>query len=339
MADDGEKLTTDQRVQRGVSRMMGTGLLVLAVLLALGVWGYFTNFGLYQLEPGQAAVKLRFGRHVETMTREGLHWTLPPPLVELVIVNVGELRNVDFGFKGREDEATPRESLQEASMQTSDNNIVRVSFAVQYTVKDAYLANFRIADPEAVVGDAAQAAMREVVGRATVDGVLRERRAAVAAEASSLLQDALDSYEAGLDIQGVQLQDVQPPAAVRAAFDDVVAANQDASRLVNEAEGFANEIIPRAEAEAAELVAEAEAYRDTKIAQATGEAARFTAIAAEYRKAPKVTEQRLYLETMEAVLPDVEKVIIEPGTTQVLPYLPLGRSERSERSERNGGAQ
>jgi len=179
-----------------------------------------------------------------------------------------------------------------------------------------------------VVRDAAQAAMREVVGKMTVDGVLREQRALVSTEVSRLLQEILDSYEAGLDVQGVQLQDVQPPASVRAAFEDVVAANQDASRLGNEAEGYSNQVLPQARAEAAEARASAEAYREEKIAGATGEAERFKAIAIEYRKAPDVTRKRLYLETMESILPQVEKIIIEPGTTQVLPYLPLGRKER-----------
>lgn len=322
MAKDEERLDTDQRVRRSVRRTLGAVVTLLIVVGGLGAWGYF---GLYQLEPGQAAVLLRFGRHAGTEVREGLHWTLPPPIVERVVVNVTELRNEDFGFKGREDENTPREKLLEATMQTGDNNIVRVSFAVQYTVNDAFLANFRVANREKVVRDAAQAAMREVVGRETVDGVLRDRRAAVSADARILLQDTLDSYDAGLDIQGVQLQDVQPPAAVGAAFDDVVSANQDASRLVNEAEGYRNELLPKARGEAAEVVAKAQGYRDARIAEATGEATRFSAVAVEFRKAPDVTRTRLYLETMEKVLPDVDKIIIEPGTTQVVPYLPLGQ--------------
>jgi membrane protease subunit HflK len=324
--DGGE--TTEERVERSVRRTLAGVGLGLVALAALAGWGYF---GLYQIEPGQAAVLLRFGEHVGTTTREGLHWSLPPPIVERVLVNVSELRNVDFGLAEGEGESELEEKLLEASMQTGDNNIVRVGFAVQYTVKDAFLARFRLDDPEAVVRDAAQAAMREVVGRQTVDGVLRERRAAVSAEASTLLQDILDAYDAGLDIEGVQLQEVQPPAAVRAAFDDVVSANQDASRLVNEAEGYRNEVLPKARGESAELLAQAEGYRDAKIAEATGQAERFKAVALEYRKAPEVTQKRLYLETMEAILPEVEKVIIEPGTAQVLPYLPLGRSEAGAR--------
>jgi len=211
-------------------------------------------------------------------------------------------------------------------MQTSDNNIARVPFAVQFDIQDPFSSRYRIAEPRAVVRDAAQAVMREVVGRMTVDGVLRESREQVTADSARLLQDLLDTYGAGIAIDKVQLQDVQPPAAVRAAFGDVVSAIQDASRLVNEAEGYQNELIPKARAEAAELVAAANGYREAKVAEATGEAERFKAIVAEYRKAPEVTRKRLYLETMESVLPEVEKVIIEPGTTNVLPYLPLGRA-------------
>ena len=210
-------------------------------------------------------------------------------------------------------------------MQTRDNNVVRVSFAVQYQVKDPFQSRFRLEDPDAVVRDAAQAAMREVVGRTPVDGVLREKKALVTAEVERLLQEILDGYESGIEVQSVQLQDVQPPDEVRAAFADVVAATQDASRLVNEAEGHRNEVAPRARAEAAEATAQAEAYREAKIAEATGAAERFRAIAAEYRKAPEVTRKRLYLETMEQILPKVQKVIVEPGAAQVVPYLPLGR--------------
>ena len=325
MARDTEKLTADERVKRSVRRTLTNTLLVLVVLGVLGVWA---SFGAFTLKPGQAAVLLLLGKHDRTVIQDGFHLVLPPPLVEREIVNVSELRNEDFGFRGRQDENTPEDKIIEATMQTSDNNIVRVSFAVQYRVKDAFLHRFRLAEAGAVVRDAAQAAMRQVVGRMTVDGVLREQRALVSSEVSRLLQEILDSYEAGLDVQGVQLQDVQPPASVRAAFEDVVAANQDASRLGNEAEGYRNEVLPKARAEAAETRASAEAYREAKIAQATGEAERFKAIVAEYRKAPEVTRKRLYLETMEAILPEVDKVIIEPGTTQVLPYLPLGRSER-----------
>lgn len=320
MAD--ENLPTDERVRRSVARTLGNGLFAIVVLALLAGWAYL---GLFQLQPGQAAVLLRLGAHSGTITQEGLHWVLPPPLVERYVVNVNEVQNQDFGLASRGEQRAEQDLLHEASMQTSDNNIVRVSFSVQYRVKDAFAATFRLKDPVPVVRDAAQAAMREAVGRMTVDGVLRERRAALTAEVQTLVQDILDSYESGLDIQAVELQDVQPPVAVRAAFDDVVEATQDAIRVVNEAEGFRNELIPGARAEATELLEAAKGYREAKIAEATGESARFRAVAEEYRKAPEVTRKRLYLETMEEVLPEVHKVIIEKGTTSVLPYLPLGR--------------
>ncbi len=324
MAGDAEKLTADERVKRSVRRTLSNTLVVVIVLALLGGWAWF---GFYTLQPGQAGVLLRFGKHVGTVAEEGWHWRLPPPLVTLEIVDVGEVKSEDFGFHGKDDENTSRDKLLEASMQTSDNNIVRLNFAVQYKIKDAFSARYRVKDPVAVLRDASQAAMREVVGRMTIDGVLSEQRGEVKLEAQQVLQDIVDSYDAGLEIRDVQLQEVQPPAEVRAAFDDVIGATQDASRVVNEAEGYSYQVIPNARAEAAELVAAAKGYRDAKIAEATGEAERFKAVAAEYRKAPEVTQKRLYLETMEAILPNVEKIIIEPGTTNVLPYLPLGRRD------------
>jgi membrane protease subunit HflK len=323
-----EELTADESVRRSVGRSFGNAAFALLLLAALGAWAWQ---GAFTLKPGQAAVLLRLGRHVETVARDGFHWRLPPPLVSRHVVSMTELRNEDFGFAGAETEQTPAEKVDEASMQTSDNNIVRVSFSVQYTIKDPFLTAFRIEAPGAVVRDAAQAAMREVVGRMTVDGVLREKRALVTAEVKRLLQQILDGYESGLDVSEVQLQNAQAPADVSAAFADVVAANQDASRLVNEAEGHRNEVVPRARAEAAEVVAAAEAYRAAKVAEATGAAERFRAVVAEYRKAPEVTRTRLYVEAMEQVLPDVETVIVEPGTTGLVPYLPLGRDGEPKR--------
>ena len=313
-------------MRRSVARTLGSGLALLVLLAVLGAWA---SLGAFTLAPGQAAVLLRLGRHAGTITEAGFHLTLPPPIVLREIVNAEEVRSEDFGRGGESAEDAQRAEL-ESAMQTSDNNIVRVSFSVQFSVKDAFAARFRVADPISVVRDAAQAAMREAVGGMTVDGVLRQQRAALTADVATALQEILDSYDAGIDVLGVQLRDVQAPQAVRAAFDDVIAATQDASRLVNEAEGYRNEVLPGARAQAAELSAEAEGHRQAVVAKATGEATRFTAIAAEHRKAPEVTEKRLYLETMEEVLPRVEKVIVEPGTASVLPYLPIGREPKAK---------
>ena len=320
--DDREPLPAEERVRRSVARTLAHGTFFLVALAALGLWG---SLGVFTLQPGEAAVLLLLGRHAGTVTEEGFHLTLPPPLMLREIVKVGEVRNEDFG---QVDASETEEQAHESAMQTSDNNIVRVSFSVQYRVKDAFAARYRVADPVSVVRDAAQAAMREAVGRMTVDGVLREQREALTSDVRVALQEILDGYDAGIHLESVQLRDVEAPTAVRAAFDDVVAATQDASRLVNEAEGYRNEVLPKARAEAAELQAQAEGHREAVVAEATGEAARFRAVADEYRKAPEVTRKRLYLETMESVLPKVEKVIIEPGTTSVMPYLPIGRDAR-----------
>jgi membrane protease subunit HflK len=334
MAKGDGKLDTDARVQRSVSRIMTGAVSTLVLLAAVGAGLYLGSF---TLKPGEAAVILFGGRHVETITQDGLHFRLPPPLVERVTVNYSQLRNEDFGFRGPEQQGTPRKQILESTMQTGGNNIVRLSFAVQYKIKDPFLFEFRLSEPDAVLRDAAQASMREVVGRMGVDDVMRGKKALVASEVEDLLQKTLNRYQAGIRIEQVQLQDVQPPAAVRAAYDDVVAAIQDAGRLVNEAEGYRNELLPKARAQAQEILQAAYAYRETKEAAARGEAGRFTAIAEEWSRAPEVTQRRLYLETMEQVLPDVEKVIIEPGTTQVLPYLPLGQGPSGgRRGGRNG---
>jgi membrane protease subunit HflK len=317
-----ENVPAEEKVRRSVGRIFRSVVGAVVAVAVLVGWG---SFGVYTLQPGQAAVLLLLGAHHDTVAEEGLKFTWPPPIVTREIVDVVSVRNEDFGFRGRESDATDPGKLLEATMQTSDNNIVRVGFSVQYSIKDAFAARYRVADSRAVVRDAAQAAMREAVGRETVDGVLRERRAAVTAEVESVLQEVLDGYEAGIAVGRVLLQDVQAPEPVRAAFEDVVAATQDGSRLVNEAEGYRNEVIPKARAEATELVEAAYADRDARVAEATGEAARFSAVALEYGRAPEVTAKRLYLETMELVFPEVEKVIIEPGTASVLPYLPLGR--------------
>jgi membrane protease subunit HflK len=321
VADD-PNLTTEQRVRRSVARRLGNLTAGTVLVGALGVW---LSLGVYTLDPGEAAVVLWLGRHHGTVSDPGVHWTLPPPIATRVLENVGLVRNEDFGIPAPGEPADASALVHESSMQTSDNNIVRVSFTVQYRISDPYAARYRIADLPELLRSASAAAMREVVGRMTVDGVLRERRDALTAEVLTTLQGVFDRYSKDMIVvDAVELQDVQAPAAVREAFDDVVAAIQDASRHVNEAEGYRNQVIPNARAEAVELVEGANGYREARIAEATGEAARFVAVSAEYRKAPVVTRKRLFLETMESVLPGVDKVIVKPG--QVVPYLPLERA-------------
>ena len=311
--------------ERRVGRLLSRLLLVVALVGLLGFWAWF---GFYRLNPGEAAVILRLGKYRSTELREGLRWHLPPPIETRAIVNVGLVAREQFG-----DIDTAREAatLTETAMQTGDNNIVDLEFVVKYKVGKAFESRYRIADQRETLRDSAQAAMREVVGRNSVDDVLSEKRGIIQDEAAELLQRILDRYESGLHVEDIELQEVQPPAPVRDAFDDVIAAAQDRNRKVNEAEGYANEVLPRARAEASEVVEAAIGYRDSKIAEARGEAQRFLAILREYEKAPEITRKRLYLETMEEILPGVEKVIIEPGAASVVPYLPLGAARKEPR--------
>jgi membrane protease subunit HflK len=328
MARDVESLPPADKVRRQVGRTIANVFVAVASLAVLLAWSYF---GFYQIEPGQHAVILRFGLYARTVEEPGLKWHWPPPIESHELVNVSSIEREQFGFPS--DAEANEEQRLEGTVQTRDNNLAHVGFVVQYRIKNAFFSRYRVANPRDTLRDTAQAAIREVIGRTTIDGVLSERRGAVEVETRDLLQSMLDRYETGLLVSGVQLQEVQPPPEVQDAFDDVIGASQDRSRAINEAEGYANEVLPQARAQSVELRQGAQGYRDAKVAEAEGAASRFTALLEEYRKAPDVTRKRLYLETMEEVLPGVEKVIIEPGTASVLPYLPLGQSGGARRQE------
>ncbi len=308
----------DSEGRGGRGRSLSIGLVGLALLVGGAVWYGATAY--YELAPGEAAVVLRLGAYERTETRQGIHFlSLPRPLEELSVVNVGERKRIEFG----DVDATEPEKVNETAMQTGDNNVVLVEFAVQYRVGRPFESRYLASEPDDTLWDVAQAAMREVVGRDTVDGVLIDRKSAIAGDAAELMQQMLDHYESGLIVESVQIQDAQPPKTLRASFNDALGARQDRTRQVNEAQGYANEIVPKARGEAAELTASAAAYRRTRVAEATGEAARFKKIVVEYQRAPQITRKRLYLETLEAVLPAAEKVVAERGSATVVPYLPL----------------
>jgi membrane protease subunit HflK len=283
-------------------------------------------------------VILQFGSYQRTEMEPGLRWHLPPPVQSHVVVNVASIDKEEFGVRtggaapAGEEPPVRLPARGGVSMQTSDANIVQVSFVVQYRIKDAFQSRFRIADPREVLRDTAEASVRSAVGRNTIDAVLREKKGVIEREALDELQTRLDRYESGLDVLGVDLQDVQPPEPVRGAFDDVLGASQDRDRAVNEAQGYANEVLPRARAESIEQLESARGYRDSTIAEATGEAERFRALAAEYAKTPEVIRTRLFLETMEQVLPNVQTYILQPGSS-VLPHLPLDREGRAAAAE------
>ncbi|HYB13491.1 MAG TPA: FtsH protease activity modulator HflK [Myxococcota bacterium] len=324
MAGSPERLPSDEKVRRSVRRTFVNILvfsLSLAVILA---WSYF---GIYELQPGQAAVVLRLGRYSRTVSEPGLRWHFPPPLETHEIVNVASIEREEFGMPVAGDAEPKGKALLEAQMQTGDNNIVNVSFVVRYSVKDAFQSRYRVAEPSQTLRDAAQAAVREVVGRTPIDDVLSQKREQIKAESGRILQETLDRYESGLLVRGIEIQDAKPPSSVVAAFNEVLAAAQDRSRLINESQGYANEVLPKARAQAVEQREQARGYRESKVAEATGAAERFRALEAEYHKAPDVTRRRLYLETMETVLPQVETVVVDPGSAHVLPYLPIGAAK------------
>ncbi|MCZ6782506.1 MAG: FtsH protease activity modulator HflK [Proteobacteria bacterium] len=304
-----------------------------AVMLSLGVIAAWAYTGLYQLEPGEAGVILRLGKYTRTVTEPGLKWHLPQPIEEVSRINATELRREKFGL-GESGSMKPGEETAtfENAIQTSDSNIVNLSYEVQYTVDDAYAFLYGMAEPQRTLRDAAQSAVREVVGRTSVNGVLSEERARIEREARTTLQEILRSYfaregmESGFEIDAINLNIVQPPHPVQEAFDDVIAAQQDGVRAIFQARGDAREILERAKAEATELEEAAAGYKEAKILEAAGEAQRFVSLQREYALAPEVTRRRLYLETMEQVLPTVDKVIVEPDTVTMFPVLPLPRA-------------
>ena len=292
----------------------GIGLLV---ALALVVW---LASGFYIVDASQRGVVLTLGKFSET-TEPGLRWRLPWPIQTNELVNLTGVRTIEVGYRGSE----KNKILKEALMLTDDENIVSMQFAVQYLLKDPQLYLFRNRHPDEAVTQAAETAIREVVGKNRMDFVLYEGREVIAANTQKLMQENLDRYETGIQIRAVTMQSTQPPEQVQAAFDDAVKAGQDRERHKNEGEAYANDVIPRARGTASRLLQEAEGYRARLVATAEGEAARFTKLYGEYLKAPEVTRQRLYLETMQQVYANTTKVMVDSKSGGNLLYLPLDK--------------
>jgi membrane protease subunit HflK len=324
--DDGG---TAARIERGAGRFVRRSLLFLLSLLLIGAW--IGSSGWYRLQPGEAGVVLQLGRYARTETAAGVHLKLPLPFETVRSIRLGELRRAKFGFAdSQRAQLTDETATPENAIQTADNNIVMMSYVVQYYVRDPFSYVYGMADPESLLRDAAQSAMREVVGRRPGREALTEDRSGIQREAEALLQKRLDGYfpspeRSAFRIDSLEILDSQAPVPVQDAFDDVVSASQDRERAQAEARGDAREIVERALAEGQEVREAAIAYRDAKLLEAAGEAARFTALLAEYERAPEVTRTRLYLEAMEEVMPGIEKVVIEQDTVNLLPFLPLGR--------------
>ncbi|MFZ5575841.1 MAG: FtsH protease activity modulator HflK [Pseudomonadota bacterium] len=288
--------------------------------------------GFYIVDTGQRGVVLRFGQYVET-TEPGPRWHLPWPIESREIVNVDQVRTVEIGYRNNVKSKVLKESL----MLTDDENIIDLQFAVQYILKDPVEFLFINRSPEDSALQIAETAMREVVGKNKMDFVLYEGRAEIAAQAKQLMQAIHDRHKTGISISQVTLQNIQPPEQVQAAFDDAVKAGQDRERLKNEAEAYANDVVPRARGLASRLKEEAEGYRLSVIANAEGEASRFAQIFAEYQKAPQVTRQRMYLDTMQTVMNNTSKVLVDQKGGNSLLYLPLDKLQQIV-SQPYGGA-
>ncbi len=292
----------------------GFGLLVGLILI---VW---LASGFYIVDESQRGVVLTFGKYSET-TRPGLRWRVPYPVQSVEVVNVSQVRTIEVGYRNN----VKSKVLREALMLTDDENIVDIQFAVQYTVKDPEDFLFNVRRAEQVVMQVAESATREIVGQSSMDFVLYEGREQIAAAAQKLMQDILDRYRTGVSISRVTMQNAQPPEQVQAAFDDAVKAKQDLERQKNEGQAYYNDVVPKARGTASRLIEEANGYRQRVVANAEGEAARFRSVLTEYAKAPAVTRERLYLETMQQIMSSTSKVMIDARGGGNLLMLPLDK--------------
>ncbi|HYQ92735.1 MAG TPA: FtsH protease activity modulator HflK, partial [Candidatus Competibacteraceae bacterium] len=289
--------------------------------------------GIYIVDEGRRGVVLRFGRYAET-TLPGPHWRLPFPFESHEIVNVEERRAVEIGYRSGERASHSRP--EEALMLTQDENIVDIRLAVQYQIGNPRDFLFRVSDPEATLRQVVESATRETIGKSTMDFVLTEGRSEIVADIKTLSQKILDRYGTGLVLTNVNLQDAQPPEEVQDAFADAIKAREDEQRLKNEAEAYANEVIPRARGQSARRLQESQAYKDQVIARAEGDSSRFQQLLPEYQKAPEVTRKRLYLETLEQMLSATSKVLVDVPDGNSLLYLPLDKLIKPRESSRDG---
>jgi modulator of FtsH protease HflK len=295
---------------------VGAGLILGVVTL---LW---LGSGIFIVQEGQQAVITEFGRYKSTVGA-GINWRLPYPIQRHETVQVTQIRSADVG----RDNVVKTTGLRESAMLTEDENIVEIKFAVQYRLSDARAYLFESKNPEEAVVQAAETAVREVVGKMRMDTALAEERDQIGPRVRQLMQTILDRYKVGIEVVGINLQQggVRPPEQVQAAFDDVLKAGQERERAKNEAQAYANDVVPRATGTASRLAEEAQAYKARIVAQAQGDAERFGSILTEYQKAPQVTRERLYVDTMQQVLGNVNKVVVDSKQGSNLLYLPLDK--------------
>lgn len=302
------------QLPKGSPKLVGLGVAVAVVL--------WLASGFMIVPEGQVAVVTHFGKYTKTLP-PGLQWRIPAPIQDHEVVNIAQLRTFEVGYRG----SAANKVLPESLMLTTDENIVDLQFVVQYRLMPDgapdYL--FKTTQPDESVRQAAETAMREVVGKKPMDFVLYSGRTEVAVEVQNLAQKILDRYNTGIQISTVAIQNVQPPEQVLAAFDDAVKAGQDRERQINEGTAYANKVLPEAEGQAARMVQQAEGYRARVIGDAQGDTARFVSIETEYSKAPEVTRERMYLTTMQEILASTSKVMIDSESSNNMLYLPLDK--------------
>ena len=264
--------------------------------------------GIYIVGPDEVGVVRTFGKFTRVV-QSGLNWKFPAPIEVVNTPKVTEVKRIEIGFRTLKN-GQYRTVEKESLMLTGDENIVDAEMIVQYKIKDPVAYLFRIVGPELTVREAAEASLRTVVGRNKIDETLTTGKFTIQEETKSQLQLILDKYNSGIHVVAVQLQDVSPPKEVIGAFKDVASAKEDKNRMINQAEGYRNDVIPKARGEGEAMIRDAEGFKESRIKRAEGDAAKFTTILKEYRKAKSITEKRLYLETMEKVLPDIEKIVV-----------------------------
>ena len=297
------------------ARIGGGAGLIAGIVLA--VW---LASGFYIVVEGTRGLVFTFGKFSEE-TSPGLRWRLPWPLQSNEIVNISQVRTLEIGYRN----TVKTKVLKESLMLTDDENIVDLQFAVQYLVKDAREYIFSVRRPDETAMQAAETAMREIIGKGKMDAILYESREAIAISARKLMQEILDRYKIGIEVSTVTIQNAQPPEQVQAAFDDAVKAGQDRERQKNEGQAYANDVIPKAAGTSSRLMQEADGYRQRVIASAEGDASRFKQVLAEYSKAPAVTRERIYIDTMQQIYSTTSKIMLDYKGGGNLLYLPLDK--------------
>lgn len=300
----------------GADNAAGIGAGVILVVLAF----FWMISGFFIVQEGQTGVVATFGKY-SYQANPGFNWRWPAPIQSHEIVNVQQVRTVEVGYRNNVKNKQPKEAL----MLTDDENIIDIQFAVQYKLKDAAKWLYQNRDQEEMIRQVAETAIREIVGRSKMDFVLYEGREKVALDVNLLMQQVLDRYDSGAQITNVTMQAVQPPEQVQAAFDDAVKAGQDKERQKNEGQAYANDVIPKARGEASRLLQDAEGYRSRVVADAEGNAARFKQVLTEYQKAPAVTRDRMYLDTMQQIFSNTSKLMMDVKSSGNMVYLPLDK--------------